>query len=258
MGKIKDKDLRLGEEKINNQGCLMKIIEYNRATDIIVEFQDKYKARVHTNYSCFIKGTVRNPYHKLIYNVATKGDKYVNKNGEQTKEYSVWFQMIRRCFNKRERETTYKNVTCCDEWLNFENFYEWLHNQPNFDKWLNGDRWALDKDILIKGNKVYSPETCCLVPHNVNGLFTKHDAARGDCPIGVTKHRDRFAARCMNPFLEKQITIGYGSTKLSAFNIYKNFKENIIKQVAEIEYLNSNITKECYDAMMKYEVEITD
>lgn len=237
----------------------MKIVEYNRATDIIVEFQDEHKAKVHTNYACFLKGAVRNPYHTLIYGVATKGDSLPTKiNGEMVKEYKVWFQMIRRCFATRDCEPTYENVTCCKEWLYYPNFYEWLHSQPNFDKWLNGDRWCLDKDILVKGNKIYSPETCCLVPQNVNALFTKHDVARGDCPVGVIKHRDRFAARCMNPFTRKQVTIGYRFTKLNAFNLYKTYKENIIKQVAQIEYDNGNITQKCYEAMMKYEVEIDD
>lgn len=261
MGKFKDGDLRLGEEKCNNQGCLMKIAEYNKAIDIVVEFQDEHKARVHTNYNAFIKGMVENPYYTSVYGVGIRGNKYPTKiNGSMTKEYSAWFQMIRRCFNKKEKEKhpTYQNVACCDEWLLFENFYEWLHGQENFNKWLNGDKWAIDKDILVKGNKTYSPETCCLVPQNVNVLFTKHDAARGDCPIGVIKHRDRYAARCMNPFIGKQITLGYRLTESSAFNVYKSYKENIIKQVARNEYLNGNITKACYEAMVNYEVEIDD
>lgn len=39
---------RLGQEKLNNQGSLMKIVEYNNSSDIVVEFQDDYKARVST------------------------------------------------------------------------------------------------------------------------------------------------------------------------------------------------------------------
>ena len=95
--------------------------------------------------------------------------------------------MINRCFYEKikEEHPTYKNVTCSEEWLLFENFYEWLHLQENFDKWYNEDKWCLDKDILVKGNKIYSPKTCCLVPQNVNTLFTKKNANRGKLPIGV-------------------------------------------------------------------------
>lgn len=38
----------------------------------------------------------------------------------------------------------------------------------------------------------------------------------------------------------------------------KKHKEEIIKRVAEDEYSKGRITKICYDAMMNYEVEITD
>lgn len=259
MGKIKDKDLRLGEERLNNQGYLMRIVKYNKAIDIVVEFQDEHKARVHTNYACFAKGAVKNPYHTLVYGIAIRGDKYpASVDGNQTKEYSAWFQMIRRCFAKRVNQPTYNDVVCCNEWLYYENFYEWLHKQENFDKWLNNDGWHLDKDIIIKGNKIYSPETCCLVPQNVNCLFTKHDAARGSYPIGVIKAANGFVARCMNPFIKKFIHLGTYETPEKAFLAYKLYKENIIKQVAKEEYMIGNIVKQCYESMLNYKVEITD
>ncbi len=250
---------RLGEEKYSNQECLMKIVEYHKAIDMIVEFQDKYRARVHTNYNAFKKGMVENPYHTSVYGVGIRGNKYPTKiNGKNIKEYNVWFQMLRRCFNERNNEPTYKVVTCCNEWLLFENFYEWLHKQENFNKWLTGDKWAIDKDILVKGNKVYSPDVCCLVPQNVNCLFTKHDAARGDYPIGVIKSRSGFVARCMNPFTKEFTHLGTFATPEKAFEVYKTYKEKIIRQVAEYEYKIGNITKSCYESMMSYIVEIDD
>lgn len=53
---------RINQESCNNQGFLMKIIEYINSKNIIVEFQDEYKGRVHTNYPAFLKGSVRNPF----------------------------------------------------------------------------------------------------------------------------------------------------------------------------------------------------
>lgn len=254
---------RLGEERYNNQGDLMRVIIYNNCLDIIVEFQDKYKATVHTNYDNFIRGQVKNPYHPQICGVGIVGNKYdVSINGIAIKEYNIWHHMIRRCFNKKvkERSPTYKDATCCEEWLLYENFYEWLHLQKNFDKWLNNDNWNLDKDILIRGNKTYSPETCCLVPHNINSLFTKHDSARGNFPIGVYLNRDNglFVAQCNNPFTNKRVRIGYYQTEEEAFQAYKKYKEDIIKQIAQIEFDKGNITEQCYEAMMNYKVEITD
>lgn len=261
MGTIKTEN-RLGEENVNHQGCLMKIVEYNLYNNIVIEFQDEFKFRVHTRYDHFEKGDVKNPYFPSIFNVGIVGTKYpVTINGKIVKEYDIWHSMIERCFDKKIKEKcpTYKDATCCKEWLNYENFYEWLHSQPNFDKWINGERWAIDKDILVKGNKIYSPNTCCLVPYKVNGLFEKCDAIRGDLPIGVYKNRDgKFKAQCQNPITKKREYLGTHATYLSAFEKYKQYKESLIKQVAKIEYDKNNITEQCYNAMMNYEVEITD
>lgn len=252
---------RLGDIKENYQGCFMKIVEYNKADDIIVEFQDEYKGRVHTSYDSFLKRKVKNPYYKSVYGVGRIGDKYSSRyNGKQSKEYVTWYNMLDRCYGNKikEKHPTYKDVICCDEWLLFENFYEWLHSQKNFDKWLNGEKWHLDKDILVKGNKVYSPETCCLVPINVNSLFVKSNATRGNLPIGVGKERKKYKAQCNNPFTNKTEWLGSFYTVNEAFQAYKTYKENIIKQIAETEYKFGNITEECYRAMVNYVVEIND
>lgn len=256
---------RLYEEKLNNQGCPMKIIEYNNTSDIVVEFQDDYKYRTNTIYANFKSGSVRNPYCPSIYGIGITGCKYPTKtktNDRPTKEYSIWRSILERSFVEKikEKQPTYKDVSCCSEWINFENFYEWLHSQPNFNKWYEGNRWAVDKDILHKGNKVYSPENCCLVPINVNCLFLKRESERGKYPIGVRyKDDDGFLASCHNPFTNRNEQIGSYSTPENAFYFgYKPYKEDIIKRVAQIEYDKDNITKECYDAMMNYVVEITD
>lgn len=258
-------ECRLGEKRLNNQGSLMVIVVYNSPIDIIVEFQDEYKIRVHTNYKNFQTGAVRNPYHPSICGVGVVGNKYytwISEEKKRTREYSIWMAMIHRCFDNKvkEKHPTYKDATCCNEWLLYENFYEWLHSQENFDKWIDNKNWHLDKDVLVKGNKIYSPETCCLVPQNINSLFTKHDIARGNYPIGISYHKrdNKFMVQCNNPFTNKRTHIGGYKTLEEAFQSYKEYKENIIKQVAEIEYDKGNITKQCYEAMLNYVVEIDD
>lgn len=116
--------------------------------------------------------------------------------------------------------------------------------------------WAIDKDILVKGNRIYSPSTCCLVPPNVNLLFTKCDKSRWNLPIGVTKYRNKFRASIT--INGEHIILPVKNTVEEAFIDYKNVKEDNIKQIAQKEYDKENITKKCYDAMMRYEVEITD
>lgn len=259
MGILKIEN-RLGEERHNHQGCLMKVIEYNRVDDILVEFQDEYKGIVHTQYKSFMKGNVKNPYYPMMLGVGMLGSKYPSKiNDITTKEYDLWKSMIYRCFDKKtkDKNPTYKNATCCKEWLNYENFYEWLHSQENFNNW-SDNRWNVDKDILIKGNKFYSPETCFLVPCNVNSLFINKSNYRGDLPIGVKRSGNSFLARCSNPITGRREYLGSYSTSYYAFLAYKKYKEDLIKQIAKIEYGKGNISKQCYEAMINYQVEITD
>lgn len=253
---------RVGLEKYNYQGCIMKIIQYKDANNMLVEFQDKYRAVVETYWHHFNEGCVKNPYYPSVYGVGITGSKYSTKiNGIKEKEYEAWHGILKRCYDKKikEKQPSYKDATCCEEWLLYENFYEWLHSQENFDKWYNGDRWAVDKDILVKGNKVYSPDTCCLVSNEVNVLFTKRKACRGNLPIGVTYHKvnKKYVASydCGEKYHKY---LGEYNTPEKAFEIYKMYKEGYIKKIATNEYNKGHITKRCYDAMINYEVEITD
>lgn len=254
---------RIGEERVNKQGDLMKIIEYKSSSDIIVEFQDDYKAKVSTTYGNFNKETIVNPYHPTIYGVGMKGAKYpasyINKSGKTvgTKEYYVFRSMITRCYsdNYHKQQPTYKNVTCCKEWHNRDVFEDWLRSQPNYEKFLNGD-FALDKDILVRDNKIYSPETCCLVPRRVNELFKKDWAEDNDMPIGARKKNGKYIVYCC--VNGENTYVGTYEDKQEASMAYKNFKEKYIKQVAQEEFDAGNITEKCYNAMINYEVEIID
>lgn len=263
-GSVRNPNKRLYSTNYNTQGCLMKIIVYNDSSDIVVEFQDKYKAQVHTEWRHFNNGGVKNPYHPSVCGVGILGNKYpacyFDNEGKKknTKEYQTWCCMLHRCFDEKEknRYPTYREAICCEEWLLYENFYEWLHSQENFEQWKILPMSALDKDILVKGNKIYSPDACCLVPVNVNCMLVKSDAIRGNLPIGVTLHYGQYRARLLKG--NDYINFPSRNTYQEAFIDYKNAKEEWIKQVAQEEYEKGNITKRCYDAMINYQVEITD
>ena len=262
QGCINNPMLHIGESNYSHQGCLMKIVEYNSASDVIVEFQDKYKAKMHTQYHRFLNGSVKNPYAQSVCGVGITGKKYpASLMGRDTKEYSTWRGMLYRCFDKKtkERNSAYKNATCNEEWLLYEIFYEWFHKQDNFDKWYNGKMWALDKDIIKKGNNIYSANTCCLVPQGINSLFVKNDALRSDLPIGVEEVNGKFRSIKVHDVVTGKLK---GSCLLStpeeAFQIYKMNKEAWIKHVAETEFSKGNITKKCRDAMIGYKIEIND
>ena len=248
---------RINQEKISCQGYIMRIIEYNSYNNIVIEFQDEYKAKIKTRYDHFCDGTILNPYHQSLYNVGRMG---VNFSKKHKLEYKIWSAMMCRCFNDGYKNSnhTYKDVTCCDEWKIFENFYNWLHNQENFRILkVQKLRFALDKDILIKGNKIYSPDSCCLVPHYINNLFIKSEKTRGDYPIGIDCRNDTYYATCSNGH-GKLMRLGKSKDLKEAFTLYKDYKENLIKKIAIENFENGNIIKKCYEAMMNYEVEIDD
>lgn len=245
-----DKFERIGVIVTNISGLQMKCIEYYNSSNVSVEFENGYIV-YNVQWNNFIRGKVKNKLMKAT----------TNNNKKLSKEYYTWLNMLDRCCNKKikEQKPTYKDCICCDEWLSFDNFNKWLHSQENFHIWKNSKWSAIDKDILIKGNKIYSPNTCCLVPNNVNTLFVKHDSARGNFPIGVSINKqNKYVAQCSNPFVGKLVFIRICDTKEEAFLAYKEYKERLIKQIADIEYNNGAITKQCKDAMFNYIVEIND
>lgn len=114
----------------------------------------------------------------------------------------------------------------------------------------------LDKDILIKGNKKYSKKTCIFVPNEINGLFIRRNSSRGNLPIGVglNKSNNKYIARCSINGKTKHI--GIYDTPEEAFYSYKEYKEDIIKNIAD-KY-REQIPKELYMALINYEIDIND
>ena len=239
---------------ISNEGFEMLIAVYNSSADIIVEFVDEFHTQVHTAYKCFRKGEVKNPNIRGKYGEIT-GDKYPTKIGnKRLKEYQAWRGILVRAFDSDKHKITekcYKNVTVCDEWLYYPNFYEWLHSQENFDKWLNDEThiWDIDKDILSDpDNKIYSPDTCCLVPSYVNRGITRRigNIRKYDLPTGVNQRESYYYYIDAN-----QKRIKYSTIK-EAEEGYIKYKKDRMKELADKAIENGDITKRCYEGLMNY------
>ena len=153
-------------------------------------------------------------------------------DGKHIWQYKLWKSMLQRCFCEKYKQhrPTYKDVTCCNEWLSFANFFEWVNNEVGYKGKPVG--FALDKDILVKGNKIYSPEFCSLVPAAVNNLLTDRSNDRGEFPVGVTfdKHSGKYKVQ-LNCFGERK-HLGLYTNMEDAFAVYKAAKEAQIKIVA--------------------------
>ena len=157
----------------------------------------------------------------------------------------VWRGIIMRCYSKahHEKHPSYIGCTVCDEWLTFSNFKKWYqeHYIEGFD---------IDKDILVKGNKVYSPQTCCFVPKEINVLFQREKERPNNLPQGVTKLHRRYRA-C---FRDKMV--GSFFTMEEANKAYINAKEDWIKTLAD-KY-KDQLENRTYEALYNYKVEIED
>ena len=244
---------RIGTKGINTYGSEMEIVEYNNKNDMWVKFL-KNGNLVHNAYNNFIKGLIKNPYDKDVYGIGCIGEgKYKTKeNGKQTSQYLKWTHMLMRCYDKKSQETnpTYVNCDVAEEWLNFQNFATWCNNQEFFNAKDNqGNSYQLDKDILVKGNKVYSPETCCFVPQEINNLVSCKTYKSGKTGVFYREKCKKFSAQVK---LGKQgyKSLGSFETESEAFQAYKKAKESYVKQVAE--KWRDAIFEKSYKSLLKW------
>ena len=232
-----------------------KILKYNDRANVEIQFsQTGFETTVQLGH--IKSGSIKDPYSPSVHGVGILGTKYPTKiNGVQTKEYTLWKNMLERCYNDtfKKRQLTYEGCEVSDKFLYYEYFYEWCHSQIGFT---NKD-WHLDKDLLIKGNKIYSESTCIFIPAEINLLLVKNTASRGKHLIGVywCKKDKAFVAR-VKKSKGKSEYLGYFKTEVEAFNAYKKAKESFIKEQAE--KWKGKIDERAYNALMNYEVDITD
>lgn len=153
---------------------------------------------------------------KLVFG---KGYNDLKEDGSQSKFYRTWVSMLERCYSiKRQiKQPTYVGCSVCEDWLTFSKFKTWMETQDWEGK-------QLDKDILVPGNKVYSPDACVFVSQELNKFFIESNASRGLYPIGVDFHKPskKFRSRCRVNGIKMHL--GYFDTSEEAFNAWKNKK----------------------------------
>ena len=208
-----------------------------------------------TKASNVIAGSVKDRLLPTVYGIGITGDSQVRVDGKHTKEYRLWNNMLKRCYSVgcQKVRPTYIDCSVSENFRYLQYFKEWCNNQIGFNSVdEKGKPFALDKDILVKGNRVYNEDVCVFVPQEVNLLFTKRDKSRGEYPIGVSFHKSRgmLTATLNNKYL------GYFNTAEQAFQVYKTAKEAYIKEVAN--KWKDKIDSKVYEALMNYEVHIDD
>ena len=164
--------------------------------------------------------------------VTKNGGKRIQKSVFRCKYYTVWGDMLKRCYSKKylESRPTYTGTIVCSEWLSATKFKEWMEKQDWQGK-------CLDKDIIVPGSRLYSPETCAFVLNATNSFVIARDVSRGDYPIGASLHKNtgKYQATCGNPFTGKQEHLGLFSTPEEAHEAWRKHKHELSQLVAATE-----------------------
>ena len=174
-----------------------------------------------------------------------KGCRYFTRAGLL---FHAMKQRVNPAGDKQKKSPLYKD--CINNFENFQDFASWCQLQIGYN-----EDFQLDKDLLLRGNKIYCKESCVFIPQEINKLITKRQRFRGEYPIGVQADRGSIRASCQTG-TGRATVLGYFKDAGEAFLAYKTFKEAHIKSVAN--KWKDQIDPRAYQALMNYEVLITD
>lgn len=223
----------------------MKIVRYNKTSDLTIEFLDQYHYQTSTTYGNFKKGTVKNPYDRTADGVGYigVGEYKAVVNNRNTNEYLAWKNLMMRCYNEKIRHKfrTYQNCVVCDEWHDYQKFAAWY--DENYYQ-TGTERMCLDKDIMYKNNYLYSPDTCLIVPQRINMMFM-NKTNKNNTPNGISIANNG------------KIVASYNTNYLGTYDgieqaiiPYNKAKQNHIREVAD-EYIDI-IPKKLYKALYNW------
>ena len=246
-------NMKIGDVYDTTSCGKLTIVQLGSCSRVVVKFLNTGSLRT-VDPRNVRKGTVKDMYAPTVYGVGIIGEKYpIKLGGKVTKEYGKWKNMLARCSNLHHKNfKTYQNCEVSENFKSYEYFYEWCNKQVGFSL----DNFELDKDLLYKGNRIYSENTCVFLPKEVNQVLTKSDNIRGTNYIGVSYNKSANKFRAYLYKNDKEQHLGYFKTEIEAFNAYKIAKENYLKELAE--KWKDKIDHRAYNALMNYQVEITD
>lgn len=247
---------QVGDVFTTNQGCQVEVVDYQAYNNIMVRFLDNQSHEKVVSKKELLNGSIKNPFYPEVRGIGFFGvGPHIGKLGKgsliNSKEYTHWSGMMTRCYygGYHERFPTYKDCSVDHQWHNFQEFAEWCQWQVGFDN----KKSVLDKDIVLQGNKVYSPETCVFLPPELNGLIVSPKRKGKTTPSGIS-----FQASSMKYIVScaidgKNKNLGRYKCPEEAFVVYKEFKESLVREKAE-EY-KDKIDIRAYTAMLNFKVQ---
>ena len=238
--------------KTKNYGDVV-VLQYTNTRDVTVKFINTGNIRK-VGMSELKKGEVRDNELKPVYKVGVMDVPNVITHEHSPKSYRAWNHMLQRCYNEnlRHLHQTYADCVVSDDFKYYSKFKVWSEKQIGYTQ----DGWALDKDILVRGNKIYSAETCAFVPTEINCLIHTGKSYRGLLPQGVVLSSNKKRYRARVSMGGKYYDQGTFDTPEEAFMKYKEVKEEYIKEVAE-KYKDV-IDPRVYEALYAWTISIDD
>lgn len=225
-----------------------KIIKYVSATEVLVKFL-KTGTEVWCTRKNAFEGGVKDKYFPTICGVGYYGNALPKRSCPKIERvYNVWSKMIRRCYDAGSKQVKdYGDCSVSEYFASFEYFLTWYLSQVGSDQ----NNWQLDKDLLYKGNRVYSEDTCCLVPAEINSLLKRYTKESDTCKgVYYNKKLGKFSAHLLGKY------IGLFTTELEAFQVYKQAKQTYIKDVAN--KWKDQIDPKVYEALISWEISFDD
>ena len=248
-------DQYIGLTQIMSDGRVATVTSFTSRGQMMIMFEDGVE--IPTTYNTFIEGKTKHPNTPTLYGVGYigVGSYKPTENGRHTKAYQIWVSMMGRAYNPaiKDELPTYENVVVCEEWHNFQNFAKWY--EENYYE-VDGQRMEVDKDILSKSKglpaKIYSPETCLIVPRCINLIFTESFKDNG-LPKGVNYIKET------NKY-QSSVTVFNGKTKRrrkrfsskeEAHQWYLKEKKKYLKEIAN--HYREVLPDKVYQSLMTYQ-----
>lgn len=236
---------RLGEIINYDDGQRVEIIGLYGKYNFTIKFNDGTVIE-NVQYNSIFEQRIKNRNYPSICGIGYIGfGKYNSSNSK--KAYRAWIEMIKRCYNPNNRQTSYKDCSVNKDWHNFQNFALWFN-----ENYVYG--FQLDKDLMYKGNKEYSPSKCCFVPIQINTLLVSKKAKRGNYPLGCCMDGNKL--KVVVNVDGKCVNLGRFTNIEKGFLAYKKAKEDNIKKMAN--RYKDVLNEQCYNTLISWEININD
>lgn len=204
---------KTGEIHMSNGYGEVEILQQKGWDRCKIRFLEDGTVLDNQQYGRIKRGEVRNPYKKVYYGIGYMG---VGKYNSRHKSFKKWQNMMQRSYDEvyHIKYPSYKTVTVCDEWCNYQSFAKW-YDENYKSEFMEG--WCLDKDLLSSDSKIYSPKTCCFLPQSLNKLLTHIHTI----PI-ITNRKGRYYTKINKG--KKILRFSVFDTKDEAISRYKDEK----------------------------------